>query len=367
MTRINLDFDENSTPSALRVSARFLNEMAAVMENGTMDWDDPGADPDENPADQAPECPHDHTPNAETVAALEESAAGAADTAPKRKRRTKAEIAADEAAKASGGGVADPAPSTALAQGAAIDPTTPVLKGAILIRDSSGNPKVRYDDPAIAAQALIEVINAAPTVASLNNILGVNGDAISAIGVELSNKVVEAYGNRSEYLKAPLAEPLAETPAAAPAPTGPTQYYVTKPDGTKVSYTHQQHVAEVLMTFADEMKSADEVKAFGNNNGETIMSLEETHGVMIMTHFRSLISAFEAKQLAPVASAPVTTSPGVSVGKEVEKMLTAYFKQVGFMEGQKFLNEKCGVDRFSKIDPAQHAELYALLPTLLKA
>jgi len=142
------------------------------------------------------------------VLEAERQAANPAPISQKRKRRTKAEMAA---------AVADvnpdkepPLPLTATATGTPLkddaQAVAAAVTGEIVLLDSSGTPKASYATPELAANALIEILKAAPSKESLDNLLTVNSSALGKLEKE-SDRVVAAYGDLTAKLKIEAAPP----------------------------------------------------------------------------------------------------------------------------------------------------------------
>jgi len=85
--------------------------------------------------------------------------------------------------------------------------------GEIVILDSSGTPKASYPTPEKAAEALIEILKAAPSKDSLDNLLTVNSSTLGRLGKE-SDRVIAAYGDLTAKLKTATVTVVAPQPVA---------------------------------------------------------------------------------------------------------------------------------------------------------
>ena len=136
----------------------------------------------------------------------------AATTSQKRKRRTKAEMLADVNPDKE-----PPLPLTATATGTPLaddaQAVAAAVIGEIVILDSSGTPKASYPTPEKAAEALIEILKAAPSKDSLDNLLTVNSSTLGRLGKE-SDRVIAAYGDLTAKLKTATVTVVAPQPVA---------------------------------------------------------------------------------------------------------------------------------------------------------
>jgi hypothetical protein len=130
-------------------------------------------------------------------------------TPPKRKRRTKAEMAAAAVADVNPD-KEPPLPLTATAAGTPLkddaQAVAAAVTGEIVLLDSSGTPKAAYATAELAANALIEILKAAPSKDSLDNLLTVNSSTLGKLGKE-SDRVIAAYGDLTAKLKIEAAPP----------------------------------------------------------------------------------------------------------------------------------------------------------------
>lgn len=108
-----------------------------------------------------------------------------------------------------------PLPLTATAAGTQLSndaqAVAAAVTGGIVLLDSSGTPKASYATLELAANALIEILKAAPSKDSLDNLLTVNSSTLGRLGKE-GDRVIEAYGDLTAKLKT------AAAPVVAPQP-----------------------------------------------------------------------------------------------------------------------------------------------------
>jgi phage shock protein A len=203
VSKVTIDiYDED--PNEIALIGDMMHALAAYRAN--LDEEPIGVEEDGTlpPAEQA----------GVEVLEAERQAANPTPTPQKRKRRTRAEMAA---------AVADvnpdkepPLPLTATAAGTPLkddaQAVAAAITGEIVLLDSSGTPKAAYGSPELAANALIEILKAAPSKDSLDNLLTVNSSTLGKLGKE-SDRVIAAYGDLTAKLK---------TEAAPPAPAAVT-------------------------------------------------------------------------------------------------------------------------------------------------
>lgn len=362
MTTLTLTLN---TPTELRLAADFLCDLATEREPATAENSTNKsclAFAKETSSGVTPGAGADEPLMLDEAAFLKDENASAVSAAEpqKRKRRTKAEMAADEAAAKS-----------ALSQAETVTTAKPADPNKIVLRDSSGAPKAAFEDPALASQALQEIFAEAPSLASLENLLSVNADAVSAVGKTHSDDIIVAYGVRQSELKVSKegnertdakegnertdADEVAATPHVDP-------YVVTRIDGKKAGFLHAPMAAECLGNLVKAAPNDVVVKALRDLNADLLASLGDEAGSVTRA-----IDAMLKPVLVKIGDEYVVPTDPEVLAKELLQMLKAYFvlPDVGFVKGTEFLKANAGADRFTKVPPEKYADLYRLVKPLL--